>query len=148
MEDQIISVDQPTPSPENWQPSGDEHKKKMIIFVIIIAGILIATLILFFALRKRITTDRPDQPAQPVITIDPTLLEEFEHDKDGDGLSDEQEAELGTSDLEFDTDGDGISDIQEVNVWQTDPNNPDTDGDGFADGYEVIKGFSPTDAPE
>jgi len=36
---------------------------------------------------------------------------DFGYDSDGDGLSDEEEAEIGT-----------------------DPNNPDTDGDGFSDG--------------
>ena len=47
---------------------------------------------------------------------------DFGYDSDGDGLSDEEEAEIGT-----------------------DPNNPDTDGDGFSDGEEVRKGTDPLD---
>lgn len=43
-------------------------------------------------------------------------------DSDGDGLSDEEEADLGT-----------------------DPNNPDTDGDGVTDGAEVDCGSDPLD---
>jgi hypothetical protein len=43
-------------------------------------------------------------------------------DPDGDGLSNNDEAELGT-----------------------DPNNPDTDGDTFSDGVEVSAGTDPTD---
>ena len=45
-----------------------------------------------------------------------------ESDQDGDGLTDQQEADLGT-----------------------DPNNVDSDGDGFADGDEVSAETDPTD---
>jgi hypothetical protein len=45
----------------------------------------------------------------------------------------------------IDTDGDGISDYDELNLYKTDPNNPDTDGDGFMDGVEIIRGFNPLD---
>lgn len=58
-------------------------------------------------------------------------------DSDGDGLSDTQEASLGTNPQNPDTDGDGLNDGDEVNMHRTDPLNPDTDGDGFPDGFEV-----------
>jgi hypothetical protein len=58
-------------------------------------------------------------------------------DSDGDGLTDAQEAALGTDPNNPDTDGDGIPDGQEVNQYHTDPLNPDTDGDGLTDGQEV-----------
>lgn len=67
----------------------------------------------------------------------------FPRDKDGDGLTDGQELEMGTSDLEFDTDGDGLSDVIELEIWKTNPTEVDSDGDGFADGYEVLNGFNP-----
>jgi len=65
-------------------------------------------------------------------------------DSDGDGLLDGQEAGLGTSGLDWDSDNDGLSDYEEVNVYGTDPNNPDTDGDG-ADGNVAARdaGHSP-----
>jgi hypothetical protein len=44
-------------------------------------------------------------------------------DSDGDGLSDEMEASLGTSPLLADTDGDGFSDYQEVVEYGFDPAN-------------------------
>lgn len=65
-------------------------------------------------------------------------------DRDHDGLDEEQERKLGTSDRNVDTDGDGLSDFDEVNVYDSDPTNPDTDGDGFLDGDEVEAEYSPT----
>ena len=50
-------------------------------------------------------------------SVTPTIL-----DSDNDGLSNEEEKELGT-----------------------DPNNPDTDGDGYLDGEEVTHGYNPKD---
>ena len=76
-------------------------------------------------------------------------------DSDGDGLTDDQEKELGTDPNKADTDGDGIKDGAEVdgsenpfdkdgnkvkpgdNGAPTDPTKPDTDGDGTNDGDEV-----------
>lgn len=48
--------------------------------------------------------------------------------------------------ISADRDMDGISDFDEIEVYGTDPNNPDTDNDGFVDGAEVVRGFNPTDA--
>ncbi len=57
-------------------------------------------------------------------------------DSDGDGLSDAQEAILGTNPLLADTDTDGFTDFDEINIHGTDPLNPDTDGDGELDGVD------------
>jgi len=66
-----------------------------------------------------------------------------ELDSDQDGLSDEQELQLGTDINSIDTDNDGLFDKDEVLVYKTDPLNPDTDGDGFIDGTEVGGGYNP-----
>ncbi len=58
-------------------------------------------------------------------------------DNDHDGLSNQQDLQLGTDPNNPDTDGDGLTDGQEVNVYGTDPKNRDTDGDGLTDGQEV-----------
>ncbi|MFH1482402.1 MAG: hypothetical protein ABIE46_02705 [Patescibacteria group bacterium] len=42
-----------------------------------------------------------------------------------------------------DTDHDGLPDLIEVEIYKTDPKNPDTDGDGYKDGDEVKNGFNP-----
>ncbi|MDZ7692511.1 MAG: OmpA family protein [Balneolaceae bacterium] len=66
---------------------------------------------------------------------EPTVQEPV--DTDGDGLTDAEEAELGTDPNNADTDGDGLTDGDEVNKYKTDPLNPDTDDDGLTDGAEV-----------
>lgn len=58
-------------------------------------------------------------------------------DTDGDGLTDTEEAELGTDPNTADTDGDGLIDGPEINEYDTDPLEADTDGDGLNDGDEV-----------
>ncbi len=43
----------------------------------------------------------------------------------------------------LDSDYDGLTDSDEVNLYATDPHNPDTDGDSFRDGREITSGYSP-----
>jgi len=57
-------------------------------------------------------------------------------DEDGDGLDNEQERQLGTSDYCADMDGDGFSDYDEVFIYHTDPCKPDIDKDKDKDGDE------------
>jgi len=45
----------------------------------------------------------------------------------------------------LDSDGDGLSDDDEINIYGTDPFNPDTDGDTWEDGPEVWAGSDPLD---
>ena len=59
-------------------------------------------------------------------------------DSDGDGLTDDEEAKLGTDPFNKDTDNDGLTDGDEVKVYKTNPLNPDTDFDGLKDGPEVL----------
>lgn len=60
-------------------------------------------------------------------------------DSDGDGLTDAEEARLGTDPYDPDTDKDDLTDGEEVRTYHTDPLNPDTDYDGLKDGAEVHK---------
>lgn len=64
-------------------------------------------------------------------------------DTDNDGLTDEEEALLGTDPENPDTDGDDLTDSLEVNTLNTDPLVADTDGDGINDGAEVFGGSDP-----
>jgi hypothetical protein len=71
-------------------------------------------------------------------------------DEDTDGLTNAQEAELGTDPANPDTDGDGLFDGPELAAG-TDPTLYDTDGDGYGDNQEVASDTDPLDpasAPE
>lgn len=108
----------------------------------------------------------PAVPPSPPAGIPPPTPVQQPKDTDGDGLTDDQEATLGTNAKASDTDGDGLTDGEEVNVyktdplradtdgdgltdgdevkvWKTDPTKADTDGDGFSDGQEVQNGYNP-----
>jgi Mg-chelatase subunit ChlD len=70
-------------------------------------------------------------------TKDNGLIGRVEEDLDGDGLSNSDEALLGTDLLNADTDGDGLSDGAEWAIG-LDPLSPDSDGDGTPDGLEDV----------
>jgi len=60
-----------------------------------------------------------------------------QEDSDGDGLTNSEEAQIGTDPFNPDTDGDGLGDGEEVKTYATNPLIPDTDSDGLGDGEEV-----------
>ncbi|MFH1046793.1 MAG: hypothetical protein V1738_00680 [Patescibacteria group bacterium] len=64
-------------------------------------------------------------------------------DTDSDGLSDQQEEDLGTDPLTSDSDNDGLIDTDEINIFGTDPNDADTDNDGASDSAEIAAGTNP-----
>jgi hypothetical protein len=67
-------------------------------------------------------------------------------DSDGDTLTDDQEAQLGTNIFLRDTDQDGLTDGAEVNTYGTDPRKPDSDGDGVSDAAEIQANQNPLGA--
>ncbi len=82
--------------------------------------------------------------------LDPGDPSDAAADADGDGLSNLEEFELGTSVNAADSDGDGIADGDEVNgdgtgSGGTDPTDPDSDDDGLLDGEELARGTDPND---
>jgi len=86
--------------------------------------------------QEKPVTAVQDAPSPAPSVVAPT-------DRDKDGLSDADEAKLGTSPTSPDTDADGLFDKEEVQTYHTDPLNPDTDGDGYLDGGEVKGGYDP-----
>ncbi len=88
-----------------------------------------------------------------------TVTKDVAPDRDGDGVPDDEDAfpddpdewadndddDVGDN-ADTDDDNDGVSDIDEINLYGTDPFNPDSDGDGYTDGDEISKGTDPLDS--
>jgi hypothetical protein len=68
-----------------------------------------------------------------------------QNDSDNDGLTDTEEAALGTDPNNPDSDGDGLLDGEEVHVHGTQPKNPDSDTDGYGDALEIQSQTNPLD---
>ncbi|GEM_PF-6947638 len=93
-----------------------------------------------------ITTTPPLQEKPPIVPVEqPSQHQQSSGsgDDDKDGLTNQEEEQLGTSKDNIDSDTDGLSDREEVRVYKTNPLNPDTDADGYTDGEEVKNGFNP-----
>jgi hypothetical protein len=82
--------------------------------------------------------------ANPVILVFVENAAPEPVDTDQDGLTDDEEAEIGTDPASYDTDGDGVADGGEVNAG-TDPLNTDTDGDGYTNREELDVQSDPLD---
>lgn len=59
-------------------------------------------------------------------------------DSDGDGLSDDEEKQLGTLVNGADSDGDGLRDGEEARTYRTNPRSADSDGEGLNDRDEIF----------
>jgi hypothetical protein len=99
-------------------------------------------------LNRRLSTASSTRPEStspaPTAPASPTTPESTQNpDPDGDGLTVEQETNLGTDPNNADTDSDGLSDRLEAETYRTNPLNADSDGDGFLDGGEVQSGYNP-----
>ncbi|MBU6951602.1 PQQ-binding-like beta-propeller repeat protein [Hahella sp. HN01] len=66
-------------------------------------------------------------------------------DADGDGLSNLEEYQQGTSMQSQDSDGDGLDDYSEIYTHMTKPMSWDTDGDGLSDKAEIDNKLDPND---
>lgn len=84
-----------------------------------------------------------------VVTVSESVKEVIiirrEGDFTGDGLTNEEEVELGTDFTVPDTIGNGLTDWEEARIYGTDPLRHDTTGDGITDASLVRFGLDPTD---
>jgi len=94
--------------------------------------------------------DQIGSAAGAAYLFDVTIPAPADEDSDGDGLTDAEEADLGTDPDNPDTDADGLDDGDEVFLaaggFCPDPLNPDSDGDGLSDGHENDLGPNICDA--
>lgn len=145
----------PSPSVEGASRGRSIPWKMIILFVAIITVIVLAFFLSMRILKSRtpVTPSAPTETKKELIEEAPAVQKEviaeeapevpLEIDTDKDGLTDSQEAGLGTNPNSTDTDADGLFDREEVEVYKINPLNPDTDGDTFLDGAEVKAGYNP-----
>ncbi len=112
----------------------------ILIVIILLAAVIVLARIFIFPIPK----EKPAVNEVPA-SVRPTPEDLKIVDTDGDGLSDEEERNLGTDINSPDSDKDGLFDFEEVKVYGTNPLNPDTDGDGYQDGQELKAGYNPKD---
>lgn len=98
-------------SNEATQSGASGRGRSIIVIALVGAIILLVAVGGFFLLRATTKNSSAVQSQQSA------------PDDDGDGLSNDQEAKLGTDPKKIDTDGDGLSDKEEVDVTATDPKN-------------------------
>ena len=84
------------------------------------------------------TTTNPDTDGEGLTNVEEAELgtDPNNVDSDSDGLNDLEEVQRGTDPLDTDTDDDQLFDGYEVNSSHSDPLKPDTDGDGIKDNEE------------
>ncbi len=122
---------------ESTELSGQVNERAYIPFWVLpvgAVGFLVLCLLFLIPLRSLPTAARATQTAsfnQTQAALSGT------GDTDGDGLTNEREAALGTDPLQPDTDGDRLTDRDEVETYQTNPLDLDTDDDGLQDGDEI-----------
>jgi outer membrane protein OmpA-like peptidoglycan-associated protein len=88
---------------------------------------------------KAVELDRKDAFWSFLFGVSTGIGEGENADSDGDGLTNKEEAQLGTDPHNKDTDGDGLLDGTEVNKYRSNPLKVDSDGDGLSDYDEVMK---------
>lgn len=82
----------------------------------------------------------PPESASPA---PPRAADQNVQDGDRDGLTNDQELQLGTDPSKSDSDSDELSDGDEVKKFRTDPKKADSDGDGYSDAQEIKNGYNP-----
>ena len=139
----------------------DVNQVRQVLFVTGTSGARTANLV-FFPGFNTVSASDGRAPEHPL--LHQRVLYLAGEDSDGDGLSNADEAVIGSDPLVNDTDLDGISDFDEVRQGLdpttgdtdgdllsdadelsggTNPLNRDTDADGFWDGWEIQAGSSP-----
>ena len=90
-------------------------------------------------------TATPPAPSakQPAPAATPQAPNPAPGDSDNDGLTDAQEAQLGTDPHNPDTDGDGIADGDEAHVFFTKPLLKSSYGSPYTDGQNLKNGYDP-----
>lgn len=139
---------------ETLSPSIQDFFTSDRLRLIALLAIILIAIISLLALSVSLTTEgatvEVTRMVSPTVDMTGTVIA-FERatvmvsDDDGDGLTNGEEAELGTDPNRSDTDDDGLTDGEEVKEISTNPLQRDTDQDGLTDGEEARHGTVPTE---
>ena len=139
--------------PVQMQTPGKSWKKVLLVISGLVVLVIVGAAIKFFVLDKKaapeiaapvkVETSIVPEVTPPPAEVPPEVTPPPAVDSDNDGLTDEEEIQLGIDPRNPDTDGDGLFDGEEIKVYRTNPLDKDTDKDGFLDGEEVTNGYNP-----
>jgi hypothetical protein len=113
---------------------------RKFLLVILLLGVALLSFLGYIFIKKVLDQKQNGNGELKQVILYP---DDYEQDKDRDGILDSEEKKLGLSNEDSDSDNDGISDYVEINEYKTDPKNPDTDGDGYKDGVEIMANHNP-----
>jgi len=119
--------------------NGQVSAKGLLPRWVITAGVIGVLLLCFFVLVPIWGTGKTAAATQTAAANQTQAALIGQEDTDGDGLTNNEEAQLGTDPLNPDTDGDALKDGEEVKTYGTNPLVPDTDNDILPDGAEVLQ---------
>jgi len=88
--------------------------------------------------NEPIDNNQPPTENKPVTESESTIV-----NTENNNTTTVQTGENQINIQDLDSDSDGLNDNVEIEVYATDPLNPDTDGDGYKDGDEVKNGYNP-----
>jgi hypothetical protein len=155
----VTAADEPVLSAEADKDPGQPKIKKVILFVALGAIVVGAAAAAYWywqnylADNTTLPTDEQNMVEENSEVMETSKTTETETvipiDTDNDGLTDDDEINIwGTNPNNPDSDNDGLTDNEEVSEWATDPLSPDSDGDSYSDGEEVENGYNPLGSDE
>lgn len=152
---QPLDAPEPLPLPGQAAPGSGWLLAAVLVIVVGIAVLVVAWWV-FYRGGQNPFFPAPSLslPAAPAVILPapaavspppptPLLISPKLEDSDQDGLTDADEARLGSDPTLPDTDSDGLSDYDELVVFGTNPRSVDSDADGYRDGDEVRNGYNP-----
>ncbi|TSA46537.1 hypothetical protein D4R52_00350 [bacterium] len=135
----------PPPSAKPSPLTLPEEPKSNKLWIILGTALVIVILAVvgYFFYNKSTDTSKNTGNNNTSTPAPDTSAADLNKDTDKDGLTDTDEAKLGTSATNPDTDGDGVADGDEVHVYASDPLLLDSNANGYDDGQEIANGYSP-----
>ena len=127
----------------NQENNFSSKSKLKYYFIIIFVFLIVIAIIFYIFINNKPGTEHKEQTKEADIIKD-EVEKEIQSAEEYSDISEEDIMPWANDpSLSMDIDNDYLLGYEEIEIYQTDPNNPDTDGDGYLDGEEVMKGYNP-----